>query len=231
MNVVYALTRNVYGQLRPSIESLAKHNPKARVFILAEDDNMPYELPIEAEVINISDQQYFPNIGKHRSEAFGGYINHLKVCYASLLPVNKVIHLDIDTIVCASLEPMWKTDVKGKWFAAVPECQTWYRPYGDNYFNMGVALLNLAQMRKDHTQEMMIDFLRNTNQPFADQNAWNKFAWEQDKAAKLDLRYNESPVTGTTENPAIVHYCSIPDWWTNRKMARVEYLDEYRGNS
>ncbi len=228
MNIVYSITRNVYEWVLPSLKSLAEHNPRARVFILAEDDALPFDLPIDVEVINISDQEYFPNIAEHRSEAFGGYINHLKVCYPSILPVNKVIHMDIDTIICDNLEGLWKTDVTDKWFAAVPECQTWYRPFGDNYFNMGISLLNLRQLRKDKIQQEMTDYLLTTNQPFADQNAWNKFGYEQNKSAKLDLRYNESRVTGMTDNPAIIHYCSIPDWWTNKKMERREYLDKYQ---
>lgn len=223
MNVVYSLTRNVYDWLFPSIRSLAKYNPSARVFILAEDDQLPFDLPIKAEVINISGQKYFPDIAEHRSEAFGGYINQLKIWYSDLLPVNKVIHLDIDTIICDKLDGLWKTDINGKWFAAVPESQTWYRPFGDKYFNMGVALFNLMQIRKDKKQQEMTDFLLTTNQPYADQNAWNKYG----KAAILDLRYNESKVTGKTDNPAIVHFCAIPDWWTNKKMFRREYLEGY----
>ena len=120
------------------------------------------------------------------------------------------------------------TDVKGKWFASVPECQTWYAPFGDRYYNMGVALFNLAQLRKDNPQRAMTDYLLKTHQPFADQNAWNKFGYEQDKIVELDLRYNESRVTGKTSNPAIIHYCSIPDWWTKDSMERKEYLDAYR---
>ena len=224
MNVVYSLTRNVYDWLLPSIRSLAKYNPSARVFILAEDNELPFDLPIKAEVINISGQKYFPNIAKHRSEAFGGYINQLKIWYSDLLPVNKVIHLDIDTIICDKLDGLWKTDINGKWFAAVPESQTWYRPFGDKYFNMGVALFNLQQIRKDKKQQEMTDFLLTTNQPYADQNAWNKFG----KPAILDLRYNESKVTGKTDDPAIVHFCAIPDWWTNKKMFRREYLEVYK---
>lgn len=227
MNVVYALTRNVYDWILPSLKSLAETNPKARVFILCEDDELPFELPIDAEIINVSGQEYFPNIGLNRNKDFGGYINHLKVCYSSILPVNKVIHLDIDTIICDSLEGLWKTDVSGKWFAAVPEKQTWYRPFGDKYYNMGVALFNLVQLRKDKIQDTMIKYLMTSNQPYADQNAWNKFGWEQDKAQVLDLRYNESRVTGKTENPAIVHYCSYPDWWTNKKIPRRGYLEKY----
>ena len=228
MNIVYSLTRNVYDWILPSLRSLAETNPKARVFILCEDDELPFELPIKAEVINISGQDFFPDIASHRAEAFGGYINHLKVCYASILPVNKVIHLDIDTIVCGSLDGLWKTDVSGKWFAAVPESQKWYKPFGDNYYNMGVALFNLAQIRKDKVQDEMIEYLMTANQPYADQNAWNKFGTERDMAEVLELRYNESRVTGSTDDPAVVHFCSYPDWWSNKKMFRRELLNEYR---
>lgn len=228
MNVVYSFTRNVYDWVLPSMRSLAEHNPKARVFIVAEDDAMPFDLPMPAEVINISDQTFFPDIASHRTEAFGGYINQLKIWYPVLLPVDKVIHLDIDTIICDSLQGLWKTDVSGKWFAAVPESQTWYKPFGENYFNMGVALFNLKELRKDKVQQAMTDYLLNTKQPFADQNAWNKFGNERGKSAVLNLRYNESRVTGVTDKPAIIHYCSIPDWWTNKRMYRREYLERYR---
>lgn len=220
MNFVYALTSNVYEWLLPSIRSLAEHNPDARIFILAEDDALP---GVDAEVINISGQTYFPDIAAHRLEAFGGYINHLKVCYPLILPVDEVMHLDIDTIICDRIEP--DMDMTGKWFASVPEKQTWYRPYGDVYYNMGVSLLNLAQMRRDNAPELMMNYLLTENSPFADQDAWNRYA---EHGTTLPLRYNESMVTGTTDNPAIVHYCAIPDWWTNETMYRVEYLDKWR---
>ena len=227
MDIVYSLTRNVYEWLLPSVRSLAEHNPKAKVYILCEDDVFPFDLPIKANIINVSKQNYFPEIGAHRTEAFGGYINHLKVRYPDILPVKKVIHLDIDTIICDSLADMWSVDMTGKWYAAVPEAQTWYRPYGDTYFNMGVALLNLSEMRKDKASALMSEFLLTTSQPFADQNAWNRYA--DRKAVALPKRYNESPVTGKTDNPAIIHYCSIPDWWSNKTMDRVEYLERYKG--
>lgn len=230
MNVVYSLTRNVYEWILPSIRSLAEHNPNARVFIISEDDALPFALPIRARVINISTQKLFPNIGEHRTEAFGGYINHLKVYYPEILPCAKVIHLDIDTIVCGNLRKLWETNVTGKWFASVPEKQTWYKPYGPNYYNMGVSLINLHQMREDKISAEMGEYLRTAGRPFADQDAWNKFGSEQDKAVTLPVRYNESIVTGKTDDPAIIHYCAIPDWWTNRKMDRVEYLDRYKGN-
>lgn len=222
MNIVYAMTRNVYHMILPSLRSLKETNPDAKVFILAEDDELPFET--DAKVINVSEQEYFPEEGVNYHNFFT-YINLLKVAYPLILKVEKVIHLDIDTIVCDDLTPLWKTDVKDKWFAACPEYLGTYKPWGDPYYNMGVALINLKQMRKDNACEGMIEYLNTVRQPWADQDAWNK---NRDKAAEIDVRYNESCKTGETENPAIVHYCSIGDWYTNRYTHRVEYLNKYR---
>ena len=226
MNIVYALTRNVYPWLLPSIRSLADHHKDARVFILCEDDEFPLDLPMPAKIINVSEQTDFPIGGVNYHNQFS-YINLLKVCYPSILKVNKVIHLDIDTIVADSLDGLWKTDVADKWFAACPEYTGKYKPFGDTYYNMGVALINLQQMRKDKIEPVMVEYLNTVPQPWADQDAWNKYAIEQDKAATLDVRFNENQMTGFTDDPAIVHYCAISDWYSNHGMSRRQYLDKY----
>lgn len=224
MNIVYAMTRNVYHMILPSLRSLAETNPAAKVFILTEDDELPFELPIKAEVINVTDQKWFPEDSVNYNNLFT-YINLLKVVYPSILKVEKVIHLDIDTIICDDLTPLWKTNITGKWYAACPEYLGSYKPFGDPYYNMGVALINLKQMRKDKASEPMVEYLNAVRQPWADQDAWNKFT---DKAVEIDVRYNENCKTGETDDPAIVHYCSIGDWYTDRNTHRVEYLDKYR---
>lgn len=228
MNVVYAVTRNYYDRLLPSMRSLAEHNPKVRVFILAEDDEISVPLPLKAEIINVSDQTYFPKTSVNYNNAFT-YINLLKVCYPYLLPVKKVIHLDADTIICDSLQGLWSIDVKDKWFAACNERKSNYKPFGKDYYNMGIALINLEQMRKDKVIADMVDYLNAVWQPWADQDAWNKLGLEQDKIVEVsDIRYNECFATGYTNNPAIVHYCGIHDWWTKPDLFRIEYLRKYR---
>lgn len=222
MNIVYTVTADFIDKIKPSLASLLEHDPKARVFLITEVDDV--DLPVE--VINISGQTWFGKRGVNYGNMFT-YINLLKVCYPEILPVNKVIHLDADTIVCGSLEPMWKTNVTGKWFAAVPEYKGKYKPFGETYYNMGVALINLAQMRKDGIQDSMVEYLNKVKQPWADQDAWNKYALEQDKAVALPVEYNECFATGYTEEPVIVHYCGIGNWWTNKVMNRREYLERY----
>ena len=224
MNIVYALTRNYYHKLKPSITSLMEHNPKARVFIVCEDDTI--DLPYKVEVINVSDQQYFPKGSVNYNNQFT-YINLLKVCYASLLPVNKVIHLDVDTIITEPLDDLWKTDVRNKWFAACPEYLGRYKPFGEMYYNMGVALINLQQIRKDGIEQKMIEYLNAFRQPYADQDAWNVYAIEEDKAVALPIRFNECFATGSTDNPAIVHYCGYTSWYEAENIPRRSYLEKY----
>lgn len=230
MNIVYAITRNYYHKILPSLRSLAEHEPKAKVYILAEDDRLPFDTPQKVTVINISDQHQFDhsvNIGNR----FGGAINLLKVYYPKLLPkLSKVIHLDVDTIICDSLEELWNIDVTGKWIAAVPEYTAYHsqlRLYGNIYYNAGVMLINLAQMRKDKISDTMAKFLIEVPQPFADQDAWNKYGIEQDKVVIAPVRFNECISCGHTDNPAIVHYCAYSDWYENRNLPRREYLNRY----
>ena len=61
MNVIYSGTRNLYPAMRGAILSLLEHNPDAKVYVLAEDDDLPFEIPSEHEIINVSGQGYFPS--------------------------------------------------------------------------------------------------------------------------------------------------------------------------
>lgn len=230
MNIVYAITRNYYPKILPSLRSLAEHEPKANVYILAQDDELPFETPQKVNVVNISDQHQFDNSVNIRNR-FGGNINLLKVYYPTLLPkLNKVIHLDVDTIVCDSLKDFWSTNVTGKWIAAVPEYTAHHsrlKMYGNIYYNAGVMLINLAQMRKDKIEDTMAKFLNEVPQPFADQDAWNKYGIEQDKVVVLPVRFNECISCGFTDNPAIVHYCAFSNWYESRSIPRRSYLEKY----
>ena len=231
MNIVYALTRNIYDWILPSLRSLAEHHPNAKVYILCEDDEYPIDLPMPAKIINISNMHMFDH-SVNINNRFGGYINLLKVYYPTILKrLNKVIHLDVDTIICDSLDPFWKIDLTGKWIAAVPEYSAVHsqlKLYGDVYYNAGVMLINLQQMRKDKIEDTMAQFLNEVPQPFADQDAWNRYGIEQNKIVVAPSRFNECISTRYSDDPAIVHYCAIPDWFTTSSMRRKNYLDKYR---
>ena len=227
MKVAYSGSRNLYPFMDAAIRSLLDHNKVEKIYLFIEDDEFPYALPKESEIINISGQTMFPKTGANYTSPFT-YFCLIRVCYASLLPQeDRIISLDVDTIVNDSLEEIWDIDLTDKWFAMCPEYLGGWRPFGEDqmYYNAGVAVYNLAQIRKDGIEQQLIDYLNTTYCRCMDQEAWNYFG--QDKAVVLPVRYNETEYNGHTDDPAIVHYCGIMDWKTNKTMFRHEYLDKY----
>ena len=222
MNVVYAVTGNYIDKIIPSLKSLLHFHPEANVYLVTEVDEV--DLPVS--VINISGQKWFePDSVNYRNRYT--YINLIKVCYPSILPVDKVLHLDADTIICDSLDPFYDVNLEGKWVAAVDERLGRYHPFGDNYFNMGVAVINLDQMRRDNIEPVLVEYLNSSKQPFADQDAWNRYGIDEGKFISVPVRFNENFATGTTDEPAIVHYCGDPNWFDCPRL-RAEYLKRWK---
>ena len=218
MRIAYAVTRTWYGKFLPSLRSLTEHND-ADVIVLAEDDKLPIDVP----VINVSKQDWFN--GLNANTVFS-YMSLMRLVLADLIKDDRILYLDADTIVLDSLLPIWETDMEGKWWGAVPEYYGNWKPYGPRYYNAGVSLYNLAQMRKDHAVEQLVQEL-NTNQLlYPDQDAMNKLCIP-DRVVPLPVRYNECFCCGQTHNPAIVHYAGYGRWWEGF-APRAEYMWKYR---
>ena len=229
MYVCYSLTREYYDHLRISLRSLIKNNPKiTEIFLLIEDDSLPYDLPKNCTVINISGQDLFPEDYINAGD-FHTYACAIRVAHDHFLPdyVDKVLALDCDTIICEDISPLWSIDLDGKWFAAGNEYQSSYRPYGqDAYYNGGVVLHNLDQQRKDNASEEMIRFLLYNRVKYLDEEVLNRYAIRYGKDTEFPVRYNECWCDGYTNDPAIVHFCSVSRWWEEGKP-RSKYWREY----
>lgn len=227
--VVYTGTRNLYEHMIPAMRSLLKHSGVEKIYLLIEDNAFPYPLPPQAEIINVSGicRELFPPDGPNGDTWFRP-ICMMRAAYPKVLPadLDTVLQLDVDTIVAGPLDGIWDTDLSGKYFAAVPEHRETFKPYGPLYYNAGVMLLNLAEIRKDRMDDLLIEFLNRTKVPYIDQDAWNALA--SDRGIALPVPYNECFVTGYTPAPVIVHYAGHKDWTHNRSMYRAEYLDTYR---
>lgn len=227
MKVVYSGTKNLYPYIWASIQSLLDHNKVDKIYLLIEDDEFPYELPKNSVVMNMSRQKYFPETGINYRTIFT-YMCLIRVCHAELFPKeDKIIQLDADTIVVDSIQELWDIDLTGKWFAMCPEYTGGWRPFGKDkvYRNCGVAVFNLKQIRKDNLTPKMVNYLNTTYARCMDQEAWNYFG--ENMAVDIPVRFNETPYTGITDNPAVVHYCGNINWQRDRKMFRHEYLDKY----
>lgn len=232
MIVVYSASRNLYPYLHPSIYSLVEHNPDVeKIYLLLEDKDYPDwcpKLPDCCEVIDVSGQKLFTKDGPNFKTKFT-YLSLMRVCYTKLFPsIDKILQLDVDTIVTDSLKELWETDISDAYFAAVPEYLSCWNPYDcKTYYNAGVCLFNLKKLRDDKMDDKLIDFLNNNYAKYIDQDAINKFC--SDQAVVLPVRFNETFVTGYTDSPAIVHYAGKRLWYKfgDSFVYRQEYLKKY----
>jgi lipopolysaccharide biosynthesis glycosyltransferase len=94
--------------------------------------------------------------------------------YRLLLPerlpsVDRVLYLDVDTLAADDLGPLWETDLRGNWVAAVTNVfEPWAAgrpaelglPGPQAYFNSGVLLLDLAGLRRDGRGTALRAFVR-----------------------------------------------------------------------
>ncbi|KAJ3713930.1 nucleotide-diphospho-sugar transferase [Lentinula raphanica] len=118
-----------------------------------------------------------------------------KLDLAQVLPVERVLYLDADTLIRSSIEPLWQTDLQGQTIAAAPDVGHpmghGHSPLIDHdkrpYFNAGVMLLNLAKMREDI--QMMKDKARTMqSSKYRDQDALNVVYANQ--WTRLSLNWN-----------------------------------------
>ncbi len=223
---VYSGTKNLYPNMVTAAKSLLHNSSVEKVYFLIEDDEFPEWLPPQIETINVSCQGFFPKDGANFKTHFT-YMSLLRVCYTKLFPdLDKILQLDVDTVVVDNIDELWDINLNKKWFSAVTEDFSKYKPYGPIYYNIGVAMFNLDQIRKDRIDEQLIQFLNTTEAKYIDQDAWNRFGIGKDIA--MSTRFNESIVTGYTDSPAIVHFAGFREWNNNPKVCRREYLKQYR---
>ena len=220
MKVCYAATRNIYHKLIPAMRSLLDHND-AEILVLAEDDTLPIDIP--CKVINVSGQTTFNDTNTKTNFT---WMSLMRLMLPDLTDYDRILYLDVDTIVCEDLSLLWNLPMGDRWWAAVEETIGWWKPFGLPYFNAGVSLFNLEQMRKDNIVPKLVEELNTTKYPFPDQDVLNKYA-VPNKIIPLVNRYNEAFCTGYTDNPAIIHFAGYGDWYENKGLFRHEFVEKY----
>ena len=233
---IYSGSRNLYQHMVTAAKSLIANSNVERVWFLIEDPVFPLEIPDMIETIDVSGQGYFDPKGPNMKTQFT-YMALMRVCYTKLLPdTDKVLQLDVDTVVVDDISDLFGKHMGDSLFAAVREPPKYvndrridHKPWGERYYNIGVALFNLEQIRRDRVDDKLIHILNTEYLRYIDQDAWDKY--ENDRCIDLDTRYNESMVTGYTDNPAIVHYAGYGNGWIEPgflECPRLEHVRKYR---
>lgn len=225
-HAVYSGTRNLYADMLVSAKSLIANSSVTDIWLLIEDDVFPYELPdvVNWHVLNMSHQEWFKDGCPNMKTVFT-YMAMIRACYAEIFPgLDRILSLDCDTVCVTNIDYLWSMDLHGNWIAATEEQLGVYKPYGSKYYNVGVALYDLDQMRKDNATEQLVKLINTKKLWCVEQDAFNSFH----KIEPMPARFNESAVTAYTENPAIVHFASFgTDWRTSLKAPRKEYYRLY----
>lgn len=250
IQVVMSGSRNLYPWFPYVYKSLFDHDPEAKVWLFIEDDKLPYEVPENVECVDISGQiLYGEDCANIKSQytymslirsawplLFTGEENK---CGVRMLPkLSRVIQLDCDLIVNDTLRPLWNIDMEDAYFAMTDEKCGMYHPFGRNdaegkrkpYFNCGVAVFELDNMRKDHIGEEEVEWLNKNWIQCIDQDAhmWTLEQHGYDKCLEIGTRYNECFWTGQSLRPAVVHAAGIRRWWENlEEQFRGSYWQKY----
>lgn len=233
-HAVYSGTRNLYEQMVWAAKSLYANSSVDVIHLLIEDDEFPYELPDYIETHNVAGyvMETFPESCVNADTHFTR-MALVRVCYPELFPnLGYIVQLDVDTVCVDDVDALWGIDLSGLWFAAAPELFSGYNPYrADTYYNVGVSVYNLDQMRADNAQTHLVSFINTVAANCVEQDALNYYGTMFQKIGDLPMRYNENRACGYTDDPAIVHYVGYMDWLTNPNLPRREYLKLYRDKS
>ncbi len=120
-----------------------------------------------------------------------------KMTYARLLAtdyftdLDKILYLDIDTLVLGDLTELFATDVSNNELAATRDVinGSHIPNFYGRYYSAGVALLNLAQMRKNNTNKKLMELINSQTQyKYHDQDMLNIACAGQ--IVELPLQYN-----------------------------------------
>lgn len=246
MDIVFATDANYLMPTCVMLRSLTFHNPDVRLHLLSDGSLTPEHIrrmeadagrPVSVHLVKWDLCPKASGPAKHISD-----ITYYRLAMAEVLPeeMDKVLYLDVDTIVRQDLTPLWETPLEGYAIGAVMDASNndihhFNRlriPVSAGLFNAGVLLINLTWWREHHAADLFRDFL--TNHPdrlyFHDQDVLNATLWNHRKP--LPLKWNcqsaffykishvlydwwtvEKELQDATGNPAILHFITAEKPW------------------
>lgn len=211
----YCMTRNIYHKVWPSLNSLLKHSDVDRVFLLTEDDDVGFEIPRQAQIVNVRDQKYFDRDGINYGNQWTWMVL-MRTALSKVFPdIDRMLSLDLDTIVDEDISELWDTPMDDCYLAGVPEPQNCHD--GFIYINAGVVLWNLEKLRDGKCDEI-INSLNTKRWFFPDQNCVSHLC--QGKIYHLGSQYNYSRYSAPCKNPKIWHFAARRDWYEKEPLVQ-----------
>jgi lipopolysaccharide biosynthesis glycosyltransferase len=190
-------TSSLYApHVAAAISSLVRASPGARLrFIILHEEGIGPDRRARVEAAAPGARFVWKGVGRDDAPPYADR-EHLsrailfRLGLEKLAPADcrRVIYLDADLIVLGDLRDLWRIDLRGAPIGAVADAyldprafaQRWgLAQEGPGYFNSGVLLIDLEQVRAQQSFKAAIDFVeQHANElKFADQDALNYVFW------------------------------------------------------
>lgn len=216
MVVVYCADRAIYNLLPTSINSLLSNNDVDKIYIVCEDDSISFINNPKIHIINVSDNDYIIKDGFNCTKQFP-YMAMTRCALSRILSEDKVIYLDVDTIVDSSIFDLWNFNMGASPIAA--------RVENEGYINSGVLLMNLKQIRAEGYDDRMLDLLKRCRFVFPDQDVINLVF--KNRVAHLPDYFNKigrDKEAYETGNFIIRHFAGITKPWKDKATKKDKEL-------
>lgn len=223
----YCMTRNIYPMVIPSMKSLLANADIDTVYLLTEDDDIGIELPDVCRIINVSEQQYIKKSSPNYYTQFTWMVM-MRMALPMILPEERVLSLDLDTIVQSNIDELWEMDMEGKYIAGATE-DALSEHHGYPYINCGVMMMNLEKLRDGRAEEI-IELLNTKRYTFNEQDCMNEVLSTDEKLI-LSPAFNYGFFNqGAMCLPRILHFAghgrkfndlAIVQRWRNKDWSEI----------
>lgn len=158
-----------------------------------------------------------------------------------LKDLDKVLYIDSDTVVADDLNELFKTDITDYYAGVVKDLTSIYvfkdneRVGTSSYFNSGMMLLNLKNLRKDNISQKLLEYkLNSSSVKYMDQDCFNvvlapsiKFLpSEYNYMTSNEALYENNICKCDIGNAVIIHYTPQKPW-KQEDMPYVKLWDKY----
>ena len=207
---VYAGTRNLYSDMVTAAKSLAINSSVDTIYFLIEDSRFPERLPDYVQCLDVSRQVYFSNNGPNVYKLWTWMVL-MRAAIPKIFPeYNRILSLDVDTIVNRNIDELWDLDLEDYYLAGVLE-PVKSKPDAP-YVNMGVTMFNIQKFLNDKMDNRVIQSLNRDRFRFAEQDCLNLLC--KGHILTLPSIYNANNWTEEAQNPKVIHFAAEKNWNT-----------------
>ncbi len=240
MNIIFSSDDNYAPLLGVAIYSLLENNKsykgKINIYILDRNISKINKERMNSVASPYESKIYFINteeIHKKLCEYINLEVRSMATWYRIFLPtllstsIKKVIYMDCDSYINASIIDLWNVNLDGYDIAGVLDTISHENKaaiglnHNDAYFNAGLLVINLEKWREDNLQQKMIDFIveKEGKVTYHDQGTINAVCTHK---KVIHPKFNAMTPFFVLNASQLKKYHSIDNYYTNEEISTAK---------